>query len=233
MIAAIRDELLAVEQQQRSGDPVGGLDGVVVQESGDLRPAFVAAGGRRSGGAAQCGDVEAVGVTAGGGPVQEVPHLIARRPAREVGVDVALPDVGQGGPVIAEPAQQVDGGGDVDVSVAGVAAFSMGLFGGDTKAAQNPPGGVGMNEPPVVFSADAGQVSGPGTSRQWPTVRHGLVALGSPPARHAGNPRHAVVRARPTLHGCKPLSRRLSRPAIELRPRCGASSVRCVGRRWW
>ena len=39
-------QLLAVEQQQGAGDAVGELDGVVVQEPGDLRPAFVVGGGR-------------------------------------------------------------------------------------------------------------------------------------------------------------------------------------------
>ena len=34
-------QVLAVEQQQGAGDPVGELEGVVVQESGDLGPACV------------------------------------------------------------------------------------------------------------------------------------------------------------------------------------------------
>jgi hypothetical protein len=41
--------------------------------------------------------------------------------------------------------------------VTGVAAFPVGLFGGGTKPAQHPPGGVGMHEPPVVFAGDAGR----------------------------------------------------------------------------
>jgi hypothetical protein len=39
-------QVLAVEQQQCSGDPVGEFDGVVVQEPGDLGPPFVVVGGR-------------------------------------------------------------------------------------------------------------------------------------------------------------------------------------------
>ena len=127
------------------------LDGVVVQESGDLGPAFVAAGGGLAGGAARAWGREGVGVAAGGGPLQEVPHLVARRPAGQVGVDVALPDVGQGGSVVGEPGQEVDRGGDVEVGVPGVAAFSVGVFGGGTEPAQDPPGGVGMDESPVAF----------------------------------------------------------------------------------
>jgi hypothetical protein len=34
-------QVLVVEQQQRAGDPVGELDGPVLQEPGDLRPALV------------------------------------------------------------------------------------------------------------------------------------------------------------------------------------------------
>jgi len=122
-------ELLAVEQQQRSGDAVGQIDGVVVQESGDLCPAFVAAAGGVAWGAAQGGDGEGFGVVSGGGPLQEVPDVVAGRPAGQVVLDVALPEVGQGDAPVGEPGQEADRGGDVGPGVLGVAAGPFGVLG--------------------------------------------------------------------------------------------------------
>jgi len=63
---------LAVKQQQAAGDPVGGVERVVVQQPGGVCPSLVLADGG-AGWACRGGDVEPLGVPAGGGPGQEVP----------------------------------------------------------------------------------------------------------------------------------------------------------------
>ena len=98
---------------------------------------------------------------AGGGPLQEVAHPVAgRRLTGQVGVDVGLADLGQGGSVVGEPVQQADRGGDVDAGVAGVAAGPVGPCRGRPEPAQDLPGGVGVDQATVAVAADAGQGSG-------------------------------------------------------------------------
>lgn len=64
---------LPVEQQQGAGDPVGGIEGGVVQQPGRQCPPLVLAD-RRAGGSWRGGDVQVLAVPAVSGPGQEVPR---------------------------------------------------------------------------------------------------------------------------------------------------------------
>ena len=63
---------LAVKQQQAAGDPVGGVERIVVQKPGSVCPSLVLADGG-SGCPFRGRDVQPLGVPAGGSPDQEVP----------------------------------------------------------------------------------------------------------------------------------------------------------------
>jgi hypothetical protein len=72
------------------------------------------------------GDGDRAGVTGCGGPLEEVADAVAgRRLSGQVGVDVGLAGVGQGGSVVGEPVQQVDCGVDVGAGVMGVGAWPV------------------------------------------------------------------------------------------------------------
>jgi hypothetical protein len=91
---------LAVEQQQRSGDPVGEIDGVVVREPGEQRGSFGLAGGGASLSAAGR-DAQCLGVAASRGPVEEVADVVGGRAAAgQSEVDGVLVEIGQGGAAV-------------------------------------------------------------------------------------------------------------------------------------
>jgi hypothetical protein len=75
--AADGPEVLGIEQEQEADDPVGGLQGVVLQEAGCVVPAFLAV--VRSGRSlpADGGEGESSGVAVGEGPADEVPGLVS------------------------------------------------------------------------------------------------------------------------------------------------------------
>src|SRR5664280_1654835 len=80
VMTAIGRQLLAVAEQEGAGDPVGELDGVVVQQPGDQRPAVLGAGGW-SGRSAEAWHHQGGTVAVVGSPVEEVPHRVAAGPA--------------------------------------------------------------------------------------------------------------------------------------------------------
>src|SRR5680860_14575 len=111
-------QLLAVAQQQGTGDSVGEFQGVVVQETGDQCPALISVEGcsRRS----REGRYEHRGaVVVFGGPAQEVPDGVAGGSVREPAVDVALTALGKRDASLIEPAQEAGGDEQLGAGVAG------------------------------------------------------------------------------------------------------------------
>jgi hypothetical protein len=105
---------LGVEQDQQPGDPVGGRDGVVVQEAAGLLPALVLV--QRPGGAGppDGGEPKPAVDAAGRSPADEVAGLglAGGIAAGDPGIKVSLGAAGQGMPPLAEPAEQPGGGTD-------------------------------------------------------------------------------------------------------------------------
>ncbi len=71
---------MAVEQQQGAADPVGELEVGVVQQSGEVVPAVVVAGGD-AGIAPERGNVQRLAVVVFVGPAQELADLVGGRSA--------------------------------------------------------------------------------------------------------------------------------------------------------
>ncbi len=119
--------LLGVEQDEQPGDPVLGLEGVVMQQVPGLRPASFGiddAGGARppGGGKVQAGQLLVAG------PADEVPGRAALAGARRGRplVEVALRAGGQREPACGQPVQERHGGSDVPAGDIGLTAGRVG-----------------------------------------------------------------------------------------------------------
>ena len=111
-------QLLAIAQQQGAGDPVGDLEGVVVQEALDQGPALISVEG--CSGRSRDGRHEHDGaVVVFGGPAQEVPDGVTGWSVREPAVDVTVTAVGEGDATLMEPAQEAAGDDQLGAGVAG------------------------------------------------------------------------------------------------------------------
>ena len=111
-------QVLAVAHQQGTGDSVGELEGVVVQETSDQRPALISVEG--CSGRSRDGRHEHDGaVVVLGGPAQEGPDGVTGWSVREPAVDVTLTAVGQRDATLIEPAQETAGDEQLGAGVAG------------------------------------------------------------------------------------------------------------------
>ena len=112
--AADRGGGLCVEEHEQAGDPVDGIDGMVVQQAPGLCPAGLGVDGTGWAVPSGCGEVQA-GQLVSSGPAHEVPGFaaVAGLVAGQPGVEVRLPGVGQGAAACFEPVEQGDGVPDV------------------------------------------------------------------------------------------------------------------------
>lgn len=110
--------LLGVEQDEEAGEPVFGLESVVVEEAPGLIPAGFGVEGAGGSVPAGGGEVQ-VGVLAAAGPADEVPGpaFLGGARAGHPGVQVALSAGGQGEAVRVKPVQERHRRGDVSLAV--------------------------------------------------------------------------------------------------------------------
>src|ERR1017187_1357097 len=119
--------LLSVEQEEQPGDPVPGLESVVMQQVPGLRPASF--GIDDAGGASPPGGRKVqAGQLLVAGPADEVPGMAALAGARRGRplVEVALRAGGQREPACGQPVQERRGGSDVPSGDVGLAAGRVG-----------------------------------------------------------------------------------------------------------
>ncbi len=224
-------QVLAVAEQERAGDTVGVVEGVVMQEAGQQRPAVVAVDGC-PGRPAKCGHQQRGAVVVFGGPAEEVPDRVAREPAGQPAVDVGLPGSAEGEPWLVEPVQEAAGGQELGAGVAGGCPRRRVAGGSAAQAAQDPPGGVGVQQPAMLGGCEVGDQRGdpglqpgqglvPGGTRRWR------------PGRGAGSRRRVPADGCPAPGGCRPARQRRCRRAAVHRLRSAASSTRCAAWLCW
>lgn len=145
--------MLAEQEQQAAGSPVGEVKGRVVQKAVNEFPSLAGVG-RGACFALRPGDLQGQAVLAGGGPGQEVPDVVGGRAGGQPGLHVALTAGGQGEAVPAEPGQEGDHGQDLVPGAAGDDTGAGAGLGPAPQAPQDLPGQVGLDEPPVGRLAD-------------------------------------------------------------------------------
>src|SRR5664280_841489 len=159
VMTAIGRQLLAVAEQEGAGDPVGELDGVVVQQPGDQRPAVLGAGGW-SGRSAEAWHHQGGTVAVVGSPVEEVPHRVAGGSGGEPVVDVGLSALGQRDTPVVEPGEEADGGPQPGAGITGGGSRLVLRAGPTAQPAQDPPGGVGVQQSAMLGRLDVGEQRG-------------------------------------------------------------------------
>jgi len=97
--------VLAEQEQQAAGGPVGEVEGRVAEQAVDEFPSLAGVG-RSASPALRAGDLQAQAVLAGGGPGQEVPDVVGGRAGGEPGLHVALTAGGQGEAMVSQPGQR-------------------------------------------------------------------------------------------------------------------------------
>ena len=107
----------------------------------------------------RCGptDVELAPVLAVRSPGQEVPDIVGGRAGGQPGLHVALAAGCQGEVVLAEPGQEGGHGADLVPGLAGGGARAGADPGTVPQAPQDPPGQVGLHDPPVGGVINAGE----------------------------------------------------------------------------
>jgi hypothetical protein len=121
--------LLAEQQHQGAGDPVGGVEVVVVEQPGQLCPALVGVGGRAAA-ALRAGDLEGGAVACFSGPREEVTHVAGAGSGGEPVLDIGVAAVGQRSATPGQPGQELGRGFDLQSGVGGVGPWPGAGLGG-------------------------------------------------------------------------------------------------------
>jgi len=130
-----------------------------VQEAGDQCPALVGVGGR-AGRSPEGWHEQRGAVVVFGGPAQEVSDRVAGGPVGEPGVDVALVALGHRDAAVLEPGEEPGGDQQLGAGVAGRGPSGCILCRAVAQPAQDPPGGVGVQQPAMLGLLDAGEQGG-------------------------------------------------------------------------